>query len=101
MSTDAESLKAIALIVTAIGTPLSLIGVAMVGYMTKRQGDVQQEQGDTIKQVEKQGNSVSLELKRTNMVYARRLAVATSDPGDVAIADDAEKLYNAAMESAK
>lgn len=98
---DAETLKQVAAIIAAIGVPITALGTLVLALMQRKQGEVQAKQTETIKQVEKQGNSVSLELKRTNMVYARRLAEATKDPGDDAIARDAEKLYEAAAVSAK
>lgn len=52
---------------------------------------------EVVKQVEQQGNSVALELKRTNMVNTRRLATAESSPGNNALAEEAEKAYNAAV----
>ncbi len=105
---DPEHLKATALVITAVGTPLSLIAVSFIGEMTRRHGKVLKhqdavldDQSSLLRQVEKQGNSVALELKRTNMMYSRRLAAVTNNPSDIAIADDAEKVYYAARESAE
>lgn len=50
-----------------------------------------------VKQVEKQGNSVSLELKRNNMIYAE--AAALSDPKWTVIAVEARTAYEEAVKS--
>lgn len=76
----------IALFVSALGTLVTATGIAIVAVMTARQKR-------TLQQVEQQGNSVSLELKRTNMVFSRRLAIETRREADIAIADDAQKVY--------
>lgn len=79
-------------LITAIGTAITglitAVGVILIALMRKK-----------VDQVEKQGNSVSLELKRTNMVYARRLATADSSPGNMALADEAEEAYDAALKA--
>lgn len=89
-----ETINSTAVLITAIGSAIAAIGTVAVAVMV-------QLQRKTLGQVEKQGNSVSLELKRINSVYARRAAVATKDPSDEAIADEAETLYNAAKEQAE
>lgn len=91
--TSPETINSTAVLVTAIGSAIAAIGVAVVAVMV-------QLQRKTLGQVEKQGNSVSLELKRVNSVYARRVAVATKDPSDDAIATEAEAIYReAAMQA--
>lgn len=79
----------IALAVSALGTLVTAVGIAIVAVMTARQKRV-------IEQVEEQGNSVSLELKRTNMVFSRRLALETRREADIAIADDSQTVYEEA-----
>lgn len=88
-----ETINSTAVLVTAIGSAIAAIGVAVVGVLV-------QMQRRTIKQVERQGNSTSIELKRTNALYAKRLAVATNDDGDKKIADDARDVYNNAVKQA-
>lgn len=80
-------------IILATGTAISAIGTIGVAVLV-------QLQRRTLGQVEKQGNSVSLELCRVNAVYARRLAVTTKDPADEAVAADAEAVYLAAKQRA-
>jgi len=88
----------LATVISACASLVTAIGVIVVAVITRNSGKV-------LKQVEKQGNSVSLELKRTNMVYARRLAVATEDQpsgkADKAIADDAQRVYEEARAAAE
>lgn len=79
----------VALVLTAFGTLVTAVGIAIVGIMTARHRKV-------LNQVEKQGNSVSLELKRTNMVYAMRLAVAERTEANLAIAKEAKTVYEEA-----
>lgn len=79
----------------------SIVGILMAWIALKNaqlRTDIK-EQGNVLKQVEQQGNSVALELKRTNMVYSRRLADETKKPADIAIANDAQKVYEAAEQS--
>ena len=82
----------------------SVVGVLMawIAFKNASLRQVIEKQGVVLREVEKQGNSVSLELKRTNMVYSRRLAEATkSTPAglaDQAIADDAQKVYEEAYQ---
>lgn len=80
----------IALAVSALGTLVTALGIAVVAVMTARQKR-------TIEQVEQQGNSVALELKRTNMVFSRRLAVETRREADIALADEAQTVYEEAV----
>jgi hypothetical protein len=96
--------------IAAFGTLITAAGVVVIGLMSKAhsialaiqrqalevQNNTLELHGKTLVEVEKQGNSVALELKRTNMVYARRLAAATGLGSDIAIADDAQKVYEAA-----
>lgn len=84
----------IALVLTAFGTVVTAIGIAIVGVMTARHRRV-------LNQVEKQGNSVALELKRTNMVYAMRLAVADKTEANLAIASEAKTVYEEAKKQAE
>jgi len=82
----------------------SVVGVLMawIAFKNASLRTAIEKQGTVLREVEKQGNSVSLELKRTNMVYARRLAEATkgtpAGDGDKAIADDAQKVYEEAQQ---
>lgn len=77
-------------VIVAIGTALTsvigAVGVILIAILGKK-----------MTQIEKQGNSVSLELKRTNMVYARRLAEATNHLGDIQLANDAKDIYEEAV----
>lgn len=77
-------------LVIAIGTALTgiigSVGVILIALLGKK-----------VAQVEKQGNSVSLELKRNNMVYARRLAEATNVLGDIQLANDTRDAYEEAV----
>lgn len=102
MSTDwtgvASVISSIAALVTATGV--------IIGVVIARKGSARlNEQAAVLTKVEKQGNSVSLELKRTNMVYSRRLALATvnteSGTADKAIADDAQRVYEEAKLAAE
>lgn len=81
-------MSGLAVLVTALTGTISAIGVILIAFLNRK-----------VAQVEKQGNSVSLELKRTNAVYARRLAVATRDKADIAIAKDAEEAYRQAIKA--
>lgn len=83
---SAEQLIAISLIISALGTVITSVGVILIAMIKSK-----------VKQVELQGNSVSLELKRVAMVYAKRTAVATKSKADIRIAEDAETLYNIAV----
>lgn len=80
----------IALVLAALSPLVAAIAGAAVIIIQARQGKI-------IQQVEKQGNAVSLELRRTNMVYAMRLAAAERTPGNIAIADEARKVYEEAL----
>ncbi len=95
----APEYQAIALVITAAGTVITAVGTVIVGIMGSNRGKVQQAQGEVIKQVERQGNAVSVEVKRTNMVYSKRLADVTKDPGDVAVAHDAKQVYEEAVKN--
>lgn len=88
-----ETINSTAVLVTAIGSAIAAIGTVVVAILV-------QLQRRTLKQVEVQGNSQSLELKRIGSIYARRAAVATKDPSDEAIANEAESLYMAAKQQA-
>lgn len=94
----AIDLTGVALVITAIAGLVTTVGVAYVSARQKHHGAV-------LRQVERQGNSVSLELKRTNMVYSRRLAVATAGtldgPIDKSIADEAQRVYEEAVLAAE
>lgn len=85
---SAEQLIAISLIVSAGGTVITAIGVILIAMIRIK-----------VAQVEKQGNSVSLELKRVAMVYARRTAVATGEDADLRIADEAQTAYDIAFKA--
>lgn len=76
----------LSLVLQGVATIISAIGVILIALMRKK-----------VDQVEKQGNSVSLELKRTNMVFAERLAVSTRQEGDRKIADEAKIAYDEAV----
>lgn len=80
----------VALVLAAVGPLIAAIGSAIVIIIQARQGKI-------IQQVEKQGNAASLELKRMNMVYARRLAAAERTSANIAIADEAQKVYEEAL----
>lgn len=88
-----ETINSTAVLITAIGSAVAAIGTVGVAILVQMQ---QKKLG----KIAHQGNSVALELKRISSVYARRVAVATKDPSDEAIADEAETLYNAAREQA-
>lgn len=85
------------MILTAAGTLVTALGIAIVAVMTAWQRHEIAEQGKVLNQVEKQGNSRDLENKRLVAMIARRLADANHDPGDIAVADDAEKVYSTAL----
>lgn len=85
-----EQINAYGVLVTAAGSLVTATGIAIVGVITVMQRNI-------IKEIEKQGNSTSLELKRTNMVFSRRVAVATGDPGDVALAKESETIHDEAV----
>lgn len=89
-----ESFVGIAAVISAGTGLVTALGVIIVAVITKRQGAI-------LQQVEKQGNSSSLELKRLIMVSSRRTAVATDLESDKALADDAEKVYAEALASAE
>lgn len=81
-------------IITAIGTAIAAIGTVVVAVFV-------QLQRRTLGQVERQGNSVALELKRVNSVYARRLAEATKAPADIAVANETSEVYEAALKQSQ
>lgn len=83
---SAEQLTGWSFVITACTGGITAIGVILIAYLNRK-----------VSQVEKQGNSVSLELKRTNAVFARATAVATKKKADAIIADEADKAYEAAM----
>ena len=84
------STELISAIGTAITGIISAIGVILIAIM-----------GRKVAQVERQGNSVSLELKRVNMVYAKRLASAERTQANIQMAQDATDVYEAAKRSAE
>lgn len=83
----------LSLVLQGVATIITAVGVILIA-LVKKQSDTIAEK---VVQVEKQGNSVSLELKRTNMVYARRLADATKDPGDIFLAEESQKAHEEAV----
>lgn len=87
MTISTELITAIATGITGI---ISAIGVILIAVM-----------GRKVAQVEKQGNSTSLELKRVNMVYAKRLAAAERTQANIQLANDAEDVYEQAKRSAE
>lgn len=87
----------LASIINAFGTLVTALGIAAVGIMTVWQRREISKQGNVLNQVEKQGNSRDLENKRLVAMIARRLADANHDPGDIAVATDAEKVYSTAL----
>lgn len=60
-----------------------------------------EERGKILESIEKQGNGAFLELKRKNMVFAQKLAEATRDAGDLAIAHEAKLSYQTALTQSK
>lgn len=89
-------------VVAIISLGINSIATILMAWIAFKNAQLRtevKEHGTVLKQVEQQGNSVALELKRTNMVYSRRLADETKKPADVAIADDAQKVYEAAEQS--
>lgn len=80
--------------ITAIGTVVTALGIAIVGILTHAQRR-------TLMQVEKQGNSVALEQKRTTSVALRLLANNTNLPEHLSKASDAEKVYDEALRESK
>lgn len=86
----------IALAVSALGTLVTAIGIAVVAVMTARQKRAIENQKEVLAEVRHQGNSVALELKRNNMVFSRRLATETRREADIAIADEAQTAYEEA-----
>lgn len=84
----------VALVVTASGTLVTAIGIAVVAIMTARQKKI-------IDQVEKQGNSAALELKRTTAAALRTVAVVSPSPANALKAKDAETLYEEAKKQAE
>lgn len=87
-----ESFIGLAAVISAGTGLVTALGVIVVAVITKRQGAI-------LQQVEKQGNSASLEFKRLIMVSMRRTAVATGLATDTALADDAEKVYSEALKA--
>lgn len=81
-------------IITAIGTLATTLGTVIVIVITAAQHN-------TIKQVEKQGNSVALEQKRVTSEALRAKAETTKLPKDELKASDAEKLYEEAVKAAE
>lgn len=71
--------------IAAILTPISLV---LVEHIRRK-----------LIQVEKQGNNASLELKRVNMVYAKRLLAADPAPENAQLASDAERVYEEAKKA--
>lgn len=80
--------------ITAIGTVITALGIAIVGVLTHLHRK-------TLIQVEKQGNSVALEQKRVTAVALRLLATNTGSPAHAMKADDAEKVYEEALKQSK
>lgn len=80
--------------ITAIGTVVTALGIAVVGILTHLQRK-------TLEQVERQGNSVALEQKRVTSVALRLLATNTKSPAHKMKASDAEMVYEEALKEAK
>lgn len=76
--------------ITAIGTVVTALGIAIVGILTHLQRR-------TLLQVERQGNSVALEQKRITAAALRLLAEQTKLPEHISKAVDAEKVYEEAQ----
>lgn len=91
----------LAAVISAVTGLVTAIGVILVAVITQRNRAELRQQGDVIRQVEKQGNSASLELKRLNMVFSRRTATATALGSDIALANDAERVYHEAFAAAQ
>lgn len=87
----------IAAIATGATGIISAIGVILIAIMNRKVAQVE----TTVAHVAEQGNSVALELKRVNMVYAKRLAAAERTAANVQLANDAEEVYEEAKKSAE
>lgn len=81
----------IAGIITATASLVSAIGISLSICISAHSGMV-------LKQVERQGNSVSLEQKRITAAALRSLATLTRKPEDEAMAKNAEEIYQKAKE---
>jgi hypothetical protein len=92
-----SDLPGMALVITALTGLVTAIGVIYVSFVARKSTAELVLHGQLLKQVERQGNSASLELKRMNMVFARRAETATVNISEKAvakgIADDAEMIY--------
>jgi len=101
----AIDLLGVAAVIVALGGLVTSVGVIVLAFIARDSKRELQEHGVVLKQVERQGNSVSLELKRTNFVYAERLAIETEGKpegkANRAIADDARQVYEAARAAAE
>lgn len=80
-------------IIAAIGACTTTVGMAIVIVITAWHGD-------TLQQVEKQGNSLRLEQQRVTAAALRAAAAATRLPEDELKAKDAETLYMEAKKQA-
>lgn len=111
---SAEQLTAWSFIITSITGAIVAIGAIFAAWLNARMKTVKEDLGKAVEvvqsveskvdnveakviQVEKQGNSINLELKRTISVLARGKAESTKKKSDIAIAVEAEKAYKLAQ----